>query len=234
MPGTTDLPRRSMRCVLGPASRFTSAFDPTATMREPRTATAWAIWKVSLRVMIFPLKRMRSEPACCACSDNESPTTPPNSSSHAHFLITPSSWPGSVPVRRLYTCALGPPCSANKCHACTYATLGFIMWRLSGNALCSMRKGAEAMMRTVFYPVCLAFLVVMLVVGARTAAQSAFGDRAAETSASALTGVVSSQAEGPMGGVVVSAGRGGSSRTVRVLPDGGGRYAFPPSRLEGG
>ena len=68
-------------------------------MREPRTATACAIWNVSLTVMIFPLIRMRSAPACCACSDNDSPTTPPNNSSQANFLIT-SSRPAEDPFFR--------------------------------------------------------------------------------------------------------------------------------------
>src|SRR5262245_977410 len=87
-PGTIDLPRRSIRCVFGPARRVMSALLPTATMREPRTATACATWKVSLTVMIFPLVRMRSAGGCCACSDNDSPTIPPNSSSQANFFIT--------------------------------------------------------------------------------------------------------------------------------------------------
>src|SRR5258706_735585 len=87
-PGTIDLPCSSIRCVLGQASLLTSALEPTATMRVPRTATACAIWKVSLTVMIFPLNRIRSAPACCACSDSESPTTPANSSSQADFPIT--------------------------------------------------------------------------------------------------------------------------------------------------
>jgi hypothetical protein len=72
-----------------------SALLPTAMMREPRTATACAIWKVSLTVMIFPLNRMRSAPGCCACSDSDSPTTPPHSSSHANFFITSSRRPGT-------------------------------------------------------------------------------------------------------------------------------------------
>src|SRR6185369_4735937 len=57
---------------------------------------------------------------------------------------------------------------------------------------------------------------------------------AAQASASALMGIVSSQAEGPMEGVVVSATRTGSTMTVSVMSDAQGRYAFPANRLEPG
>lgn len=50
----------------------------------------------------------------------------------------------------------------------------------------------------------------------------------------ALTGIVSSQAEGPMEGVVVSANRAGATMAVSVMSDAQGRYAFPASRLEPG
>ena len=50
----------------------------------------------------------------------------------------------------------------------------------------------------------------------------------------ALTGIVSSQAEGAMEGVIVSAKRTGSTMTVSVLSDAQGRYAFPAGRLEPG
>jgi virginiamycin B lyase len=50
----------------------------------------------------------------------------------------------------------------------------------------------------------------------------------------ALTGVVSSQQEGAMEGVLVSAKRAGSTMTVTVATDGQGRYAFPRNRLEPG
>src|SRR5262245_57631951 len=49
-----------------------------------------------------------------------------------------------------------------------------------------------------------------------------------------LTGVVSSQKEGPMEGVVVSAKRDGSTITVSVMSDAQGRYSFPRNRLEPG
>ena len=56
----------------------------------------------------------------------------------------------------------------------------------------------------------------------------------AQASSPALTGIVSSQAEGPMEGVIVSAKRTGSTMTVSVMTDAQGRYAFPASHLEPG
>ena len=50
----------------------------------------------------------------------------------------------------------------------------------------------------------------------------------------ALTGTVSSQEEGPMEGVLVSAKRAGSTMTVTVVSDAQGRYSFPRTRLEPG
>jgi len=47
----------------------------------------------------------------------------------------------------------------------------------------------------------------------------------------ALTGVVSSAAEGPMEGVVVSARASGSTITTSVVTDERGRYSFPTSHL---
>jgi streptogramin lyase len=56
-----------------------------------------------------------------------------------------------------------------------------------------------------------------------------------QTSASAaLTGRVSSQEEGPMEGVLISAKRAGSTITVTVVSDAQGRYSFPQNRLEPG
>lgn len=55
----------------------------------------------------------------------------------------------------------------------------------------------------------------------------------AQTSA-ALTGIVSSAADGPMEGVVVSAQRDGSTVTTSVLSDARGRYVFPANRIEPG
>ena len=50
----------------------------------------------------------------------------------------------------------------------------------------------------------------------------------------ALTGMVSSQEEGKMEGVVVSARQDGSNRTVSVVTDAGGTYAFPRSHVPAG
>lgn len=49
-----------------------------------------------------------------------------------------------------------------------------------------------------------------------------------------LSGTVSSEAEGPMEGVLVSAKAEGSTITVTVVSDTQGRYAFPESRLKPG
>src|SRR5437016_7313045 len=57
----------------------------------------------------------------------------------------------------------------------------------------------------------------------------------AQTSSSpALTGLVSSQDEGPMEGVLISAKRMGSNVTITVVSDAQGRYSFPLNRLEPG
>jgi len=50
----------------------------------------------------------------------------------------------------------------------------------------------------------------------------------------ALTGQVSSAAEGAMEGVLVNAKRAGSNMTVTVVSDAQGRYRFPAARLEPG
>lgn len=53
-------------------------------------------------------------------------------------------------------------------------------------------------------------------------------------SASALRGVVRSDAEGPMEGVLVSAKRQGGTITVTVVSDNQGRYGFPKEKLPPG
>jgi hypothetical protein len=61
------------------------------------------------------------------------------------------------------------------------------------------------------------------------------GSAGAQTAApSALAGKVTSQAEGAMEGVLVSAKRAGSTMTVTVVSDAQGRYSFPRERLEPG
>jgi virginiamycin B lyase len=54
------------------------------------------------------------------------------------------------------------------------------------------------------------------------------------SSGSALAGGVSSQEEGAMAGVLVSAKRAGSTITTTVVSDARGRYSFPRNRLEQG
>jgi len=60
--------------------------------------------------------------------------------------------------------------------------------------------------------------------------------RAADTNPTqasvALTGIVSSDAEGPMEGVIVKAKRVGGTITISVVSDEHGRYAFPADRLK--
>ena len=50
---------------------------------------------------------------------------------------------------------------------------------------------------------------------------------AAQSPAAALTGLVSSQDEGAMGGVLVSAKRAASTITITIVSDEDGRTAFP-------
>ncbi len=56
----------------------------------------------------------------------------------------------------------------------------------------------------------------------------------AAQSGPALTGLVTSAAEGAMEGVVVTARKAGSTFTVSVTSDASGRYSFPADRLEPG
>jgi len=89
-------------------------------------------------------------------------------------------------------------------------------------------------MRTHVFAISFAISAVLFAAAAAThlAAQSAVDSRAA--TAAALTGIVSSEAEGPMEGVVVSARHTGSTMTVSVMSDAKGRYAFPANRLDAG
>jgi streptogramin lyase len=57
---------------------------------------------------------------------------------------------------------------------------------------------------------------------------------AAQTRPAALTGQVTSDAEGAMEGVVVSAKKAGSTVTTSVISDAQGRYSFPADRLPAG
>jgi virginiamycin B lyase len=80
-----------------------------------------------------------------------------------------------------------------------------------------------------------AFLSIAMVTAAVTlffATSKVIG--AASSPGAALTGQVSSQEEGRMGGVLVSAKRDGSTVTTTVVSDAQGRYRFPSSKLEPG
>jgi streptogramin lyase len=63
---------------------------------------------------------------------------------------------------------------------------------------------------------------------------AAAGARLRAGDAAGLTGVVTSEAEGPMEGVLVSAKRVPGTITVTVVSDSHGKYAFPAGRLESG
>src|SRR5437899_379476 len=54
------------------------------------------------------------------------------------------------------------------------------------------------------------------------------------TSSAALTGKVTSQAEGPMEGVLVGAKKAGSTISIWVVTNGQGQYSFPRERLQPG
>jgi streptogramin lyase len=54
------------------------------------------------------------------------------------------------------------------------------------------------------------------------------------TTPAAITGVVTSEAEGAMEGVVVTAKKAGAKFSVSVVSDAQGRYSFPANRLEPG
>jgi virginiamycin B lyase len=70
------------------------------------------------------------------------------------------------------------------------------------------------------------FAVILFPPSSQLAAQGA--------SPAALTGQVTSEAEGAMEGVVVSAKKAGSTVTVSVISDAQGRYRFPANRLGAG
>lgn len=74
---------------------------------------------------------------------------------------------------------------------------------------------------------------ISLAISAAILVVAATGRPAAQVSA-LLTGIVSSETEGPLEGVVVSAKRVGSTMTTSVMSDAQGRYAFPATRLEPG
>jgi len=78
------------------------------------------------------------------------------------------------------------------------------------------------------------FLLMVALGMTFTAAKAAPNSAAEALGPSVLAGQVTSQEEGPMEGVVVSAKKDGSTITVSVISDKQGRYSFPASRLEPG
>ena len=77
-------------------------------------------------------------------------------------------------------------------------------------------------------------LHVMLAALAAFYFSAAFDAVAAKDMPSTLTGQVTSQEEGAMEGVLVSAKKDGSTVTVTVVSDAQGRYSFPAQRLAAG
>lgn len=73
------------------------------------------------------------------------------------------------------------------------------------------------------------FLVVGLLLGS-----AVFASSKAPQSAAALTGLVTSDSEGRMEGVLVTARLEGANRSVTVISDDQGRYIFPAGRLQPG
>jgi len=78
------------------------------------------------------------------------------------------------------------------------------------------------------------YLIGLTTVLAAGLSQIALMSARADTQAPAITGVVSSQAEGAMEGVVVTAHKDGSIVSISVTTDEHGRYTFPENRLEPG
>ncbi|TMB71505.1 MAG: hypothetical protein E6J54_12010 [Deltaproteobacteria bacterium] len=91
-----------------------------------------------------------------------------------------------------------------------------------------IRFGRSSMLKKTFLAVAIAAAAITLF----TAAFNVIG--AASSPGAALTGEVSSQEEGRMEGVLVSAKRDGSTVTITVVSDAQGRYRFPSSKLEPG
>jgi len=83
-----------------------------------------------------------------------------------------------------------------------------------------------ARLRILVSGVCLAILIL------RTAPAALVGQP--HDDPPSLTGLVTSSEEGPMEGVLVGARRTGSTQTITVVTDHGGRYQFPRGRLEPG
>ena len=73
--------------------------------------------------------------------------------------------------------------------------------------------------------------LVAMAVGIGVAVVVALSPAGHAQSSAALGGRVTSAEEGPMEGVLVGAKRAGSTITVTVATDAGGRYSFPAGKL---
>lgn len=78
------------------------------------------------------------------------------------------------------------------------------------------------------------FALLALAGGLAAAGQFAVRPAAQAADAAALSGLVRSTQDGPLEGVLVSARKMGSTVTVTVVTDAGGRYRFPADRLTPG
>jgi streptogramin lyase len=78
------------------------------------------------------------------------------------------------------------------------------------------------------------FRIFHAIILALAAVGGSGGLLSAQRPASALTGRVTSEKEGPMEGVLVTARKDGSSISVTIATDASGTYSFLPSRLEPG
>src|SRR5439155_20396181 len=87
--------------------------------------------------------------------------------------------------------------------------------------------GRSSMLKKTFLATAIAAAVTLF-----SAAFNVIGP--ASSPGAALTGQVSSQEEGRMEGVLVSAKRDGSTVTITVVSDAQGRYRLPSSKLEPG
>src|SRR6516162_3695651 len=102
------------------------------------------------------------------------------------------------------------------------------VYRCTMDAHTTMATHREEPMRT-RCPLSILTLGVAVVLFQTTPQPAAAGNKAA-----ALTGQITSEAEGAMEGVVVSAKKDGSSVTVSVISDAQGHYSFPANRLSAG
>ena len=93
---------------------------------------------------------------------------------------------------------------------------------LAGESLMSVASVRGSSMRVLIAPLSALLALSVPTIGA------------AAEDAAALAGRVSSAAEGPMEGVVVSAKRAGSTKTISVVSRADGAYSFPRERLEAG